>query len=137
MSTVALLHRSELPAIVVMGVAGCGKSTIGKALSCELGAAFLEGDEFHPTENIAKMSAGQPLDDSDRAPWLKAVGREIGRLHRSGRPVVAACSALKRRYREVLVAQSSCSLIFVMLEGTRALISERLALRTGHSGPAR
>ena len=136
MSTAASPHRSDLPAIVVMGVAGSGKSTIGKAIADELQAAFLEGDAFHPPANIAKMSAGIPLDDADRWPWLAAVGTEIGMIAASGRPVVAACSALKRRYRDALRMAAGRQLVFVMLEGSRGLIARRMSERPGHFMPA-
>jgi gluconokinase len=118
-----------------MGVSGCGKSTIGRAVAEELDATFVEGDALHPPANIRKMSSGIPLDDNDRLPWLGAVGDEIGRLQRSGRPVVAACSALKRRYRDKLRTHAGCQLIFVMLEGTRELISGRMNARKGHFMP--
>jgi gluconokinase len=135
MSMAALRLPSELPAVVVMGVSGCGKSTVGRALAAELGATFIEGDSLHPAANVEKMSSGIPLEDTDRIPWLSAVGEEIGRLNRSGRVVVAACSALKRRYRETLRAHSGCALVFVMLEGTRAVIAGRLGARKGHFMP--
>lgn len=135
MSTAALRLPSKSLAIVVMGVTGCGKTTIGQALAEELCAAFIEGDALHPPANIAKMSAGTPLNDIDRLPWLKAIGAEIGRLHGSGHAVVAACSALKHSYRDTLRQESGCDIVFVMLDGTRDFIASRLSARQGHFMP--
>ena len=122
------------PAIVVMGVSGSGKSTVGELLVGRLGAAFIEGDRFHLPASIAKMSAGIPLTDDDRWPWLDAVGREIARLAVDG-PVVAACSALKRAYRDRLRDAAGVALLFVYLDGSRALIGARMAARAGHFFP--
>lgn len=119
-------------AIVVMGVAGAGKSTVGARLAERLGAAFIEGDRFHLPASIDKMAAGIPLTDDDRWPWLEAVGREIARLAADGRPVVCACSALKRAYRDRLRGSAGLLLAFVYLDGTRDLIAGRMAARTGH-----
>lgn len=120
------------PAVVVMGVAGSGKSTAGALLASRLGAAFIEGDRFHLASSIEKMAAGIPLTDEDRWPWLEAVGGEIARLAAGGEPVVCACSALKRAYRERLRLSSGMPLTFVYLEGSRGLIGDRMASRTGH-----
>lgn len=136
MLTAASLHRSSRPAIVVMGVAGSGKSTIGQAVASELQAVFLEGDSFHPAGNIAKMSAGIPLNDGDRWPWLARVGAEIGGASADGRTVVAACSALKRAYRNALRQAAGRDLVFIMLEGSRSLIARRMSERSGHFMPA-
>jgi gluconokinase len=119
-------------AIVVMGVAGAGKSTVGARLAERLGAAFIEGDRFHLSASIDKMAAGIPLADEDRRPWLEAVGREIARLAADGRPVVCACSALKRAYRDRLRESAGLPLEFVYLEGSRALVADRMAHRSGH-----
>jgi len=119
-------------AIVVMGVAGSGKSTAGALLAERLGAGFIEGDRFHLPASIEKMSAGIPLTDADRWPWLDAVGREIARLAGEGRPVVCACSALKRAYRDRLRESAGLPLNFVYLEGSRELIAGRMESRTGH-----
>ncbi|MEX0956453.1 MAG: gluconokinase [Rhizobiaceae bacterium] len=127
---------SALPAIVVMGVAGCGKSTAGARIAAELGVAFIEGDRVHPANNIEKMSAGIPLSDDDRRPWLEAIGKEIGRYFAEGKGVVAACSALKRAYRDILRGTSGADVLFVHLSGSRELISERMKDRTGHFFPA-
>lgn len=117
-------------AIVVMGVAGSGKSTVGELLAARLGAAFIEGDRFHLPASIDKMAAGIPLTDEDRWPWLEAVGREITR--KAGAGVVCACSALKRAYRDVLRKNAGLPLVFVYLEGSHDLIAGRMAARTGH-----
>ena len=119
---------------VVMGVSGCGKSTIGAALAQALGVAFLEGDAFHPPGNVAKMSAGNPLDDSDRAGWLQALAAEIGSARERGAGLVLSCSALKRRYRDTL-RQADPALRFVHLQGPASLIAERMARRTDHYMP--
>lgn len=122
----------KAPAIVVMGVAGSGKSTAGATLAERLGAVFIEGDRLHSRANIDKMSAGIPLTDEDRWPWLDAVGREIARLAAAGAPVVCACSALKRVYRDRLRESAGVPLTFVYLEGSRQLIAGRMGSRTGH-----
>ncbi|WP_158862104.1 gluconokinase [Leifsonia sp. AG29] len=113
------------PVIVVMGVSGAGKSTFGAALAASLGRAFLDADDLHPAENKAKMAAGIPLDDADRAPWLAAVSAAA----REAAPVVVACSALKRAYREAILsdAPGAC---FVELVVPRAELKRRLAQRT-------
>ncbi|HEX8606031.1 MAG TPA: gluconokinase [Pseudoduganella sp.] len=119
---------------VVMGVCGCGKSTVGTALARRLGAAFIEGDKFHPAANVEKMSAGFPLDDDDRAGWLQALADEIGRARAANAGLVLSCSALKRRYRDLL-RQADPGLRFVHLDGPRELIAERLGKRTDHYMP--
>jgi gluconokinase len=126
---------SETPcALIVMGVSGSGKSTIGEKLAERLGWSFEDGDKFHPASNVAKMSAGQPLTDEDRWPWLQAIANEIDRVCEAGGHVVIACSALKRAYRDVLVhGRSDVRIIY--LKGTEELIASRLALRKGHFMP--
>jgi gluconokinase len=121
-------------ALVLMGVSGSGKSTIAEALAARLGWRCEDGDKFHPASNVAKMSAGQPLTDEDRWPWLKAIADEIDRLCSKERPAVFACSALKRAYREVLV-HGRDDVRIVFLDGTQALIATRLAARKGHFMP--
>ncbi|SDX48031.1 beta-N-acetylhexosaminidase [Arthrobacter sp. cf158] len=118
--------------IVVMGVAGCGKSTIGAALAERLGAEFLDGDSLHPQANIDKMASGTPLNDDDRAPWLAEIGR---RFTASNTALVIACSALKRSYRDMIRSGNS-SVVFVHLHGTRELLNERMNARPGHFMPA-
>lgn len=117
---------------VVMGVAGCGKSSIGEALAIRLGGQFLDGDTYHPPENVAKMSRGEPLTDEDRWPWLKRFGTEMSM--REG-IVVGGCSALKRVYRETITNAANASTIFIYLAGSRELIGSRMGARTGHFMP--
>lgn len=119
---------------VVMGVSGTGKSLIGAALARELGLPFVEGDEYHPPENVERMSRGIPLTDSDRAAWLRALAARIRYSTIKGQGLVLTCSALKRAYRDIL-RRGSGSLQFVFLRGTRELIAERLAARRGHFMP--
>ncbi|SED78185.1 gluconokinase [Streptomyces sp. KS_5] len=118
--------------VVVMGVAGTGKTTIGPLLAARLGVPYAEGDDFHPQANIAKMSAGVPLDDDDRWPWLDAIGTWAH--ERAGLGGVVSCSALKRSYRDRLRAEAP-GVVFVHLSGDRALIEDRMAHRQGHFMP--
>jgi gluconokinase len=117
--------------VLVMGVSGCGKSTVGRALADALDAEFIDADDFHPPANIEKMSAGQPLDDTDRAPWLARLRDELAARHRAARPAVIACSALKERYRAIL-RQGAPDLLIVHLTGTPGDIATLMARRTGH-----
>jgi gluconokinase len=119
------------PRLVLMGVTGSGKSTVGRAVAQELGVEFVDGDDFHSTENIARMSAGIALTDEDRAEWLDALAGKIRDAGAAGVGVVVACSALKRRYRDILRAGTP-DLKFALLKGSRSLIAERLAKRSGH-----
>jgi gluconokinase len=121
-------------ALVVMGVSGSGKSTLADRLAARLGWRYEDGDKFHPPSNVAKMSAGHPLTDEDRWPWLRAIADEIDRVCETGQRAVIACSALKRAYREILVhGRNDVRIVF--LNGTQDLIEERLAARTGHFMP--
>lgn len=126
--------QGRLPPVAVMGVAGCGKSVVGSAIAEALGARFVEGDRLHPLENVAKMSAGRPLDDSDRAGWLEAIGREVAAEVAEGRPAVAACSALKRRYRDALRTRVP-SLVFVHLALDPETARRRVLMRKSHFMP--
>ncbi|MEM8930637.1 MAG: gluconokinase [Acidobacteriota bacterium] len=119
--------------VVLMGVSGCGKTTVGTRLARALDWAFLDGDDFHPPENVRKMAAGTPLDDEDRWPWLRAIRAEIDRRVAADQPAVIACSALKAAYREVL--GRGASLRWVHLHGTFEQIAERLGRRQGHFMP--
>jgi gluconokinase len=117
--------------VVMMGVSGSGKSTVGAALARRLGVSFADADTFHPPANITKMAAGEPLDDDDRSPWLDAVGQWLA-VHDDG---VMSCSALKRRYRDQL--RSCCPRIeFLHLTGSPELIGRRQASRPGHFMPS-
>ncbi|CAM5230934.1 gluconokinase [Streptomyces aurantiogriseus] len=118
--------------VVVMGVAGTGKTTIGPLLAARLGVPYAEGDDFHPQANIAKMSAGVPLDDDDRWPWLDAIGTWA--QERAGLGGVVSCSALKRSYRDRLRAAAP-GVVFLHLAGDRALIEDRMTHRRGHFMP--
>ncbi len=120
--------------LVVMGVAGCGKSLIAERLALALGAQALEGDSFHPPENIARMSAGVALTDADRAGWLARLAERLAAGREAGQRLVLSCSALKRRYRDQLRAGDP-DLVFVCLHGARALIESRMAARTHHFMP--
>ena len=122
-------------AVVVMGVAGCGKSTVGAALCERIGARMIEGDAFHPQSNVRKMSAGIPLDDADRAGWLEQLAEELAKAVAVGDTAVLACSALKRRYRDTLRAAVP-ELGFVYLALTPDEAAERVTHRPGHFMPA-
>jgi gluconokinase len=121
-------ERLEVP-LIVMGVSGSGKSTIGQALGDAFGVPFVDGDDLHPVENRRKMAAGTPLDDADRWPWLDAIAARIRGELEAGRPIVVACSALKRAYRERL-ASGAPTAVFVHLEGDRELVAARQRGRT-------
>jgi gluconokinase len=117
--------------VVVAGVAGSGKSTVGKQLAARLGWAFADGDSFHPAANVAKMRAGLPLTDADREPWLAAMAAWMDDILASGQSAVLACSALKRSYRdELLDGRPQTMLVF--LDISQAACDARLAARTGH-----
>ena len=118
--------------IVLMGVAGCGKSAVGAALAARIGAAYLDGDDLHPPANIEKMSRGEPLSDADRWPWLTVIGR---RLANPDGTLILGCSALKRRYRDHIRAEAGAPATFVHLSGTKELITKRMGARTGHFMP--
>jgi gluconokinase len=122
------------PRVVVMGVSGCGKSTVGRALAQRLGVHFVEGDALHSERNVAKMAAGTPLTDADRHGWLQSVAEQLSNPTAARNGVVAACSALKRRYRDLLRAGAP-DLRFVFLHGDPALLARRLAVRTDHYMP--
>ena len=121
--------------VVLMGVSGSGKTEVGTRLAEALGGTFVEGDDYHPPANVAKMRSGVPLDDADRQPWLERLSREIGTWLDAGKTVVLACSALKQRYRDILKAGRP-GVRFVHLKGDEALIRKRLDKRRGHYMPA-
>lgn len=128
--------RAERPvAIVVMGVSGCGKSSVGEQLAAGYGVHFIEGDRLHPAANVEKMAQGIPLTDADRLPWLDAVGAEIRTSLRQGEGAVFSCSALKKAYRDRLRAAAGGNLAFVYLEGSPDLLKKRMAARQGHFMP--
>ncbi len=115
-----------------MGVASCGKTAVGEMLAEKLSAHFIEGDRLHPATNVAKMSAGNPLTDEDRWPWLKAIGESL-----AGREAcIASCSALKRVYRETIAKAAQRPVYFIYLFGSRELLEQRIGARKGHFMPA-
>lgn len=118
--------------VVVMGAAGCGKSTVGAALAERLGASFIDGDSLHPRSNIDKMASGTPLNDNDRAPWLAEIGRLFSERSSA---LVIACSALKRRYRDI-IRNGDPSVMFVHLDGSLGLLTQRMNSRPGHFMPS-
>ena len=122
------------PIYYVMGVSGCGKTTLGKALSERMALPFFDGDDFHPKENIAKMKNGIPLDDADRAGWLSRLN-EVALQHRETGAVIA-CSALKEAYRKTLANGLNDKVIWVYIHGSRQGIHERLEQRRGHYMPS-
>ena len=121
------------PLIVVMGVSGAGKTTVGRALADRLGIAYADADAFHSAASVAKMAAGHPLDDDDRAPWLVSIGTWLAEHDAPG--AVVGCSALRRRYRDVL-RSAAPRLQFLHLAGDSAVLTRRVAVRPGHFMPA-
>lgn len=119
---------------VVMGVCGCGKSTVGTQLAAALGLEFLEGDTLHSAANVAQMAAGVALSDADRAGWLQTLAERIGAAGRVGTGLVLSCSALKRAYRDIL-RQGAPDLQFLYLHGDYDLLAARMTARTGHYMP--
>lgn len=120
--------------LIVMGVAGCGKTTVGLGIAEHLGWNFQEGDALHPAANVAKMAGGTPLDDADRWPWLAIIAQTIDGWRAQGASGVVTCSALKRRYRDILIGDRA-DVRLMYLRGSRALIGERLGARKGHFMP--
>ena len=133
--TQPMTHSAPPLVIVLMGVSGCGKSTVGVELSRRLGWPFRDADSFHPPGNIAKMSSGAPLTDEDRMPWLAAIADWIDERCDRGEPGIVSCSALKRAYRQRIIgARRRVRLVY--LKGDRALIGRRLEARRHHFMPA-
>ena len=121
------------PRLIIMGVSGCGKSTVGERLGARTRIPFIEGDTLHPPRNVALMAAGTPLTDEDRAGWLDDIASRFGALEADA-GLIISCSALKRKYRDRL--RASCpDLRFIHLHGDRALLEQRLQYRTGHYMP--
>ena len=117
--------------VVIMGVSGCGKSSVGAGLAARLGLNYRDGDDLHPPENVAKMRAGMPLTDADRWPWLDRVGQVL----LADAPVIVGCSALKRVYRDRIRTAAGGPVTFVHLAGSQEVIAARMALRQGHYMP--
>ncbi|MBY5800827.1 gluconokinase [Rhizobium leguminosarum] len=123
-------------AVVVMGVSGSGKSSVGERIATQNGMPFLEGDQLHPAGNVEKMAQGIPLADDDRLPWLDRIGEEIRTAQEASQGLVISCSALKRSYRDRLRQAAGGRLAFVFLEGSRDLLLSRMQARQGHFMPA-
>ncbi len=125
-------YRRFPGAAVVMGVASCGKTSVGELLAEKLNAHFIEGDRLHPATNVAKMSAGNPLTDEDRWPWLRAIGESLA----GNEAAIASCSALKRIYRKTITEAAQRPVHFIYLHGSRELLERRIGSRKGHFMPA-
>jgi gluconokinase len=128
------MHIENSGLYVVMGVSGSGKSLIGASFARAFGVDFVEGDDFHPLENVERMTSGIPLADDDRLGWLRALAERLGEARRAGTGLVLTCSALKRSYRDLLRADAG-DLQLIYLRGPRELLAERLAGRRGHFMP--
>jgi carbohydrate kinase (thermoresistant glucokinase family) len=126
---------SGIAAIVVMGVSGAGKSTVGRIVAARLACPFRDADSFHPPANIEKMSRGEPLTDDDRWPWLHAIANWIAEHRKAGTTCVVTCSALKRVYRDIVTNKQSADVRLVYLKGDFDLIAARLTARKGHFMP--
>jgi len=124
----------SVPALTIMGVAGCGKSSVGMAVAAACGGQFIEGDQFHPPENVDKMRSGLPLDDNDRSRWLDRLGDELARRIARGERPVLACSVLKKRYRDAL-RRAAPGVGFVYLDISPAEARRRVASRRSHFMP--
>lgn len=137
MSTVELpLLFKQQPIVIVMGVCGSGKSTVGSELATRMGAQFLDGDDFHPVANVKKMQNRIALTDGDRWPWLSELGATIQTHARADGGVVASCSALKRAYRQHLSEAIELAAVFVLLDGSRETLLQRMENRTDHYMPS-
>jgi gluconokinase len=128
-------HNTRPHAIIVMGVSGCGKSSVGEAIAQALAVEFTEGDGLHPASNVEKMSKGIPLTDEDRMPWLDVIGETMKAAHDRHEGIVVSCSALKRSYRDRLRAAVNGDLFFVYLHGSKELLTRRMGERKGHFMP--
>ncbi len=129
------MSNKGFPPMVVMGVSGSGKSTVGALLGQRLGVPFIDGDDLHPARNKHKMGAGIPLDDDDRRPWLQAIGRTLESYQQEEGAVIVACSALKRRYRDLL-REHAPEVLFLHLEGSMDTLAARMAARNHEFMPA-
>lgn len=131
------MYNPSIPAppVVLMGVSGSGKTTVGEALAASLDMPFIEADALHPKANRDKMAAGIALTDEDRWPWLDAMGEKLEQVRREGHGAIATCSALKRVYRDRLRARVEGPLLFVLLDSPRAVLAARMKSRKGHFMP--
>jgi carbohydrate kinase (thermoresistant glucokinase family) len=127
-------NADRFSVLIIMGVSGCGKTTIAELLSRELGWEYRDGDEFHPQSNVDKMHSGTPLTDDDRWPWLKAIVAWIDEKRQAGAHAIVTCSALKKSYRDILIG-SRKDVALIYLKGTEDLIAQRLSKRKGHFMP--
>jgi gluconokinase len=132
---VGIMTATTMPPVVLMGVSGSGKTTVGQALAQRLEMPFIEADDLHPKSNRDKMAAGIPLTDDDRWPWLDAMGTRMEEIRREGHGVIATCSALKRSYRDRLRAKVNGPLLFVLLDSPKPVLATRMAARKGHFMP--
>lgn len=130
-----LKPHPELFAVIVMGVSGCGKSTVGELLAKRLGVEFIEGDQYHPVENVAKMAAGEPLTDADRHGWLMTLAEKLAHAQSAKKSVVLSCSALKESYRDIL-RQGASGAWFVYLSGSFEVLNARVTARNHQYMPA-
>ena len=121
--------------VIVMGVSGCGKSSVGERLATLRGWTYIEGDALHPPENVAKMAGGTPLTDDDRWPWLDRIGQELASAAAKGEAIVVTCSSLKKIYRDRMRKAANGKLDFVFLQGSFEVLSARMAARKGHFMP--
>ncbi len=128
------MAKKPAPLVVVMGVSGCGKSTVGRLIAKRLASEFLEGDDLHPPRNLERMAAGIALTDHDRRDWLKAIAEQLADAHAARYGLIVSCSALKRSYRDQLRAASG-DLAFVHIHGSDAVLEARMKSRTGHFMP--
>ena len=128
-------QNRDVPLVVVMGVAGSGKSTLAAGLAEKLGVDFIEGDSLHPQANVNKMAGGIPLTDDDRWPWLEAIGERMEVERVTGHGVVVSCSALRHVYRDCLRKKVNGKVHFILLDGSRELITDRMKKRKGHFMP--
>ncbi len=135
MSTAASQPRFKLPPLIVMGVSGCGKSSVGEALAARFAVPYIEGDAMHPPANIAKMSAGSPLNDDDRWPWLDALSACLNAEAATNGGAIASCSSLKKIYRDRLQAGSGPQTRFIFLDCSRKTLARNQSARKGHFMP--
>jgi gluconokinase len=129
------VSNNGFPPMVIMGVSGSGKSTVGALLGSRLGVRFIDGDDLHPAANKEKMGAGIPLDDHDRRPWLQEIGRTLAAYQEEEGGVIVACSALKRRYRDLL-REHAPDVVFLHLQGSADTLAARMAARSHEFMPA-
>lgn len=134
-SNAASQHRSKIGPVIVMGVSGCGKSSVGQAIADHFGVPFIEGDALHPPANIAKMSSGTPLNDEDRWPWLDIVAAKLGAESTGNGGAVASCSSLKKVYRDRLEAGAGAGTRFIFLNCARETLERNQSARKGHFMP--